>query len=212
MSEWRGVSLGDACFKITDGSHQSPKHFKNGLPMFSVKDMLDRNFEYSNCKTISEEDFNILANQGCKPDIDDILIAKDGSVLKHIFRVKAEPNYVLLSSIAILKPNKKIINPDYFVYSIKNPQTSEFILSNFVSGSGVPRIVLKDFKKVEILLPGLPEQKAIAAVLSSLDNKIDLLHRQNQTLEAMADTLFRQWFVVEAREDWEEKVYWMSLN
>ena len=41
-------------------------------------------------------------------------------------------------------------------------------------------------------------------MLSSLDDKIDLLHRQNQTLEAMAQTLFRQWFIEEVREDWEE--------
>ncbi|MDQ6957398.1 MAG: restriction endonuclease subunit S, partial [Mariprofundaceae bacterium] len=47
-------------------------------------------------------------------------------------------------------------------------------------------------------------QKAIAEVLSSLDDKIDLLHRQNKTLEQMAETLFRQWFVVEAGEDWGE--------
>ena len=60
-------------------------------------------------------------------------------------------------------------------------------------------------KKVPIVLPPLPEQKAIAAVLSSLDDKIDLLHRQNKTLEAMAETLFRQWFIEEAKEDWEEK-------
>jgi len=51
--------------------------------------------------------------------------------------------------------------------------------------------------------PEPPEQKAIAEVLSSLDDKIDLLHRQNKTLEQMAETLFRQWFVEEAKEDWE---------
>jgi type I restriction enzyme, S subunit len=55
---------------------------------------------------------------------------------------------------------------------------------------------------LDISLPPIAEQKAIAAVLSSLDDKIDLLHRQNQTLEAMAETLFRQWFVEEAGEDW----------
>jgi type I restriction enzyme, S subunit len=49
-----------------------------------------------------------------------------------------------------------------------------------------------------------PEQTAIASVLSSLDDKIDLLHRQNATLEKMAETLFRQWFVEEAKEEWEE--------
>ncbi len=68
---------------------------------------------------------------------------------------------------------------------------------------------------MSFLLPPLPEQKAIASVLSSLDDKIDLLHRQNKTLEAMAETLFRQWFVParagephaggeEADEDWDD--------
>ena len=56
-----------------------------------------------------------------------------------------------------------------------------------------------------VKVPSFPEQRAIAAVLSSLDDKIALLHRQNATLEAMAEALFRQWFVVEAKKEWEEK-------
>ena len=69
-----------------------------------------------------------------------------------------------------------------------------------------PTLNLSLLKELKFLLPPLPEQKAIAAVLSSLDDKIDLLHRQNKTLEAMAETLFRQWFVEEADEGWEEGV------
>jgi type I restriction enzyme S subunit len=46
-------------------------------------------------------------------------------------------------------------------------------------------------------------------VLSSLDDKIDLLHRQNKTLESMAETLFRQWFIEEAQDEWPEKA---SIN
>jgi type I restriction enzyme S subunit len=64
---------------------------------------------------------------------------------------------------------------------------------------------LKELKKLLIPVPSLPEQKAIASILSCLDNKIDLLHRQNATLEKIAETLFRKWFVEEAEEDWEEK-------
>ena len=63
---------------------------------------------------------------------------------------------------------------------------------------------IKDLNEIDINLPPLPEQKAIAGVLSSLDDKIDLLHRQNKTLEVMAETLFRQWFVEEVSDDWEE--------
>jgi len=57
---------------------------------------------------------------------------------------------------------------------------------------------------MNILLPELPEQRAIASILSSLDDKIDLLHRQNKTLEQLAETLFRQWFVEEADDSWEK--------
>jgi type I restriction enzyme S subunit len=62
---------------------------------------------------------------------------------------------------------------------------------------------LADQRKMNITLPLLPEQKAIASVLSSLDDKIDLLHHQNKTLEAMAKTMFRQWFLEQAQEEWE---------
>jgi len=55
---------------------------------------------------------------------------------------------------------------------------------------------------LDFIIPPLPEQRAIASILSSLDDKIDLLHRQNKTLEALAETLFRQWFVEEAEEGW----------
>jgi type I restriction enzyme S subunit len=72
-------------------------------------------------------------------------------------------------------------------------------------GSRMPRADWNFLKSTVWNVPPLPEQQAIAEVLSSLDDKIDLLHRQNQTLEALAETLFRQWFIEEADPEWEEK-------
>ena len=70
----------------------------------------------------------------------------------------------------------------------------------------MPNLNSSILERLPLTLPPVSEQKAIASVLSSLDDKIDLLHRQNKTLEAMAETLFRQWFVEEAQEDWEAGV------
>ena len=78
-------------------------------------------------------------------------------------------------------------------------------LSGFNSGSAVPTLNRNYIHEINIKVPPIEEQKAIAEVLSSLDDKIDLLHRQNQTLEDLAGTLFRQWFIEEAKEEWEEK-------
>jgi len=99
-------------------------------------------------------------------------------------------------------PDITVSNYDYAYYLTRDLYAALRILGG--DGTAVPILSKSDFEKIPILLPPLPEQKAIASVLSSLDDKIDLLHRQNKTLEAMAETLFRQWFVEEADESWEE--------
>ena len=75
---------------------------------------------------------------------------------------------------------------------------------NLGNGTVFESVNKSDLESVSILLPPLPEQRAIASVLSSIDDKIDLLQRENKTLEAMAETLFRRWFIEEAEDDWEE--------
>ena len=92
-------------------------------------------------------------------------------------------------------------NDEIFVYYL----LKSIDFAGFNVGSAVPTLNRNHLHPMVIQKPSSKEQKAIASVLSSLDDKIDLLHRQNTTLERMAETLFRQWFVEEAQEDWEEK-------
>ena len=99
-------------------------------------------------------------------------------------------------------PNEDKADLDFIYYTLTHFQRE---LKHIGEGSVQDNINLGTFQDILFPIPPLPEQKAIASVLSSLDDKIDLLHRQNKTLETMAETLFRQWFVEEAREDWEEK-------
>ena len=188
-------TLDSLCLIITDGAHHSPKEFQGGIPMFSVKDMTDFGFDKSSVKTISKEDYKKLKSSGCEPEDDDVLIAKDGSVMKHVFKYKHYEDCVLLSSIAILRPNSEIIDPDYLVYSILNPKVKGNIISNYVSGSGVPRIVLKDFKKIEIKVPEIRIQKKVSKVLNQINSKIELNQKMNETLEEIAKTLFKSWFI-----------------
>ncbi len=92
-------------------------------------------------------------------------------------------------------------NDEKFVFYFLNTMD----LSGFNSGSAVPTLNRNHIHEIDVTIPPLEEQKAITEILSSLDDKIDLLHRQNQTLESLAGTLFRQWFIEEAKEEWEEK-------
>lgn len=92
----------------------------------------------------------------------------------------------------------KDANPLFVYYFLR---TIDFKTLN--SGSAVPSLNRNHIHNIIVRVPSLPEQTAIASVLSSLDDKIDLLHSQNATLEKIAETLFRQWFVEEAKEEWE---------
>lgn len=93
----------------------------------------------------------------------------------------------------------------YFIASQFEDEYIKFQIYGSMNDTVQPTLNLKELKEIKFRIPPLAEQRAIAGVLGSLDDKIDLLQRQNSTLEAMAETLFRQWFIEEAQEDWEEK-------
>jgi type I restriction enzyme S subunit len=183
------------CTRITDGSHYSPKGITEGFPMLSVKDMLHHGFSYDDCKYISEDDYNDMLKSDCVPLVNDVLIAKDGSYLKHVFVIKEEKKQGILSSIGILRPNLKKINPEYLKYYLHSNSVKVTVAKKYVSGSALPRIILKNFGEIDVIYKPLIEQQKIAKVLSDLDAKIELNNRINSELEAMAKTLYDYWFV-----------------
>ena len=101
-----------------------------------------------------------------------------------------------------MNPNPQMINRMYLYYELQSPRFKAYI-DQMSTGSTIQHISLKTMRNYIFSFPPLSEQKRIASILSSLDDKIDLLNRENATLEAMAETLFRQWFIEEAKEDWE---------
>jgi type I restriction enzyme S subunit len=195
MEEWKEYKLKEICLKITDGSHSSPESVPLGYPMFSVKDMLENRFDYTRCKHISKDDFLKLKKGDCVPQKGDVLVAKDGSFLKQIFVCKETKEECILSSIAIFRPNRDIIYPDFLSYLLKSPKVYNYIANNCVSGSALPRIILKDFKEINITIPSINIQKKILNFLLPIDDKIELNRRINENLEQQAQALFKSWFV-----------------
>ena len=119
-----------------------------------------------------------------------------GSVDLSAYVQPHQHGWMFSSRMLRVRPDQRV-DSRFLSYFFQQKSFRDYIL-NISVGATMPSINTEILKGIPISYPNLPEQKAIAAVLSSLDYKIDLLHRQNQTLEAMAETLFRQWFVVEA--------------
>ena len=194
--EYTIKTINELCTKITDGSHFSPEHETDGLyPMYSVKDMEYNNFSNADCKMIGQAMFDKLSKADCRPLKNDILIAKDGSYLKCAFKVNEDLNACILSSIAILRPNLKNIDPDYFVYLMRT-KSIKGAMANYVSGSALPRIILSDFKKMKLkMILSLPTQQKIASILSAYDKLIQNYKKQIEALQTAASELYKEWFV-----------------
>jgi type I restriction enzyme S subunit len=107
----------------------------------------------------------------------------------------------LAQRVITFRGKKELCDNAFLKYYFQSNVGQASLLSR-AQGSTVEGIKSAELRELEVSLPPLPEQKSIASILNSLDDKIDLLHRQNKTLEALAETLFRQWFVEEAEERW----------
>ncbi len=107
------------------------------------------------------------------------------------------------SSIIRARPNIEISNPLFLYYYFNSPY-GRYLLGTILRQVAVAGITGSDLMSLVLRIPPLAEQRAIADILSSLDDKIDLLHRQNKTLESLTEALFRQQFIEEAQPDWKE--------
>lgn len=206
MSEWKEYKLKYAPLKIIDGdrgkNYPSQEEFHDfGYCLFlSTRNVRKTGFDFSEKQFITAEKDNVLRKG--KLEKNDIILTTRGTIGNLAFYNEKVPfeNIRINSGMVVIRPDEKEIEPRFCFYLFRSLQND---FSTFTSGSAQPQLPIKDLGEMDILIPECPEQKAIASVLSSLDDKIDLLHRQNKTLEAMAETLFRQWFVEEADESWE---------
>lgn len=184
-SDWVQSTINEVCILVTDGAHNSPKSVDDGEYMASVKDFTEYGFDFSGCRRISEKDYLILEKQGCVPKIGDILVGKDGArYFEDIIIYRQDERPALLSSIAILRVDKSKITPEFLYYTLKSPIVKKDVRDNYGSGSAIPRIVLKDFKRMPILYPGLDEQRRITSLCELIDKKIQVNKKINENLTA----------------------------
>lgn len=168
---WEWKRLVEVCEKITDGAHQSPKTIDKGKPYITVRDIQGNGqIDFDGCKFISNEDFELLVKNNCKPNKGDVLLSKDGTVGK-VSLVKDSTAFVVLSSLAILSPSNNLL-PEFLKNYLLSPYFVEAAL-NSKTGAAIKRIVLKAIKEFYIPVPPLEEQKRIVQKLDALFERID---------------------------------------
>ena len=200
---WRECQLGEVA-EITSSKRIFYKEYvKAGIPFYRSKEIIEKHDgkEISTELHISHQKYEEIKNEHGVPKKGDLLLTSVGTLGIPYLVDSNEKFYFKDGNLTWFRNYTPDIHNKFLFYWIISP-TGKSKIDAISIGSTQAALTIRGLKSINIKLPSLPEQKAIASVLSSLDDKIDLLHRQNKTLEAMAETLFRQWFVEGAREDW----------
>lgn len=197
-SGWKETTLGEVASTVTDyvanGSFASLKEnvvYKRSKDFAALIRLADHNNGYSNLVFVDKNSYDFLKKSSLK--YKDIIISNVGEYSGTVFRV---PN---LNMPMTLGPNSVLVRfdgcNDFFYYYLSSVY-GQSLLNSIKSGSANPKFNKTDLKKLEFVIPEREaEQRAIAAVLSSLDDKIELLRSQNKTLENISQALFKRWFV-----------------
>lgn len=196
---WEQRPLDEVIEYFIDYRGKTPRKTTHGIPLITAKIVKDGRLLDAN-EFIALEDYDNWMTRGY-PEIDDIVLTTEAP-LGEVALIK-DKNVALAQRIITLRGYKDKLDNRFLKYWFQS-EYGQYELDARASGTTVFGIKASVLKKMLVPVPFLHEQKTIASVLSSLDEKIDLLHRQNKTLEAMAETLFRQWFIEEAEEDWKD--------
>lgn len=196
MGEWKEYKLGEIC-DVRDGTHDSPKECSYGKPLVTSKNIKEGRIDLINTYLISDEDYDYV-NQRSKVDVWDILFSMIGTVGECAIVKDIVP--FAIKNVGLFKTGGNELLAKWIYYYLRS-NIAKAEINAKMKGSTQQYISLGDLRTFPILLPSVETQRYIVGILECLDDKIDLLHRENKTLEAMAETLFRKWFIEEVRQE-----------
>ncbi len=168
----------------------------NGVPIISGQHLHRTRLVDKDYNFVAEDHADRLARANVRRG--DVVFTHAGTVgqVSYIPADSRYERYVISQRQFYLRCNPSLAIPEFVTYYFKSPEGRHKLLAN-TSSTGVPSLAqpVTYLRRLEIPLPPLPEQRAIASILGALDDKIDLNRRMNETIEAMARAIFKSWFV-----------------
>nr|WP_255654524.1 restriction endonuclease subunit S [Alishewanella maricola] len=161
--KWEVKSLSTLCSKITDGTHHSPPIVDVGVPYITAKHLKTTGLEfYKDPWFISEESHKAIFSR-CAPEKYDVLYIKDGATTGLAAINEYDFEFSMLSSLALLKPNKELMLPEFLCMFLNHPRSKLVITAN-MAGAAITRLTLAKIKDIQIPLPEVTKQKVFSEI------------------------------------------------
>lgn len=170
MESWRTISFKDVCKKITDGTHHSPINTENGEYMYiTAKNIKENGIDLTNITFVSKDVHEEIYSR-CDVQYGDVLYIKDGATTGIATVNTIDKPFSLLSSVAVLRPDKKQILAEYMAYNLNSSKTKTMMISS-MSGNAITRLTLSKIKAASITICSLDEQEEIVRLIDNLLGK-----------------------------------------
>jgi type I restriction enzyme S subunit len=184
------LALEDCLDALIDYRGKTPRKVDSGIPLITAKVVKSGRIETPD-EFISEEDYEAWMTRGY-PEIGDVVLTTEAP-LGEVAQIKSLP-VALAQRIVTLRGKRDVLDSGYLLYLLQSQEMQSKLIGRS-SGTTVIGIKQSELRKIEVSLPPIEEQRAIAHILGTLDDKIELNRRMNQTLEDKARALFKSWFV-----------------
>lgn len=193
ITTWETMTLAEAGVSLIDCVHKTPPAQETGIPYIAIPQMKEGHLDFASARKISEADF-IEWTRKALPQVNDVVLSRrcnPGTTAT----VKSENRFALGQNLVLLRADGTRVYPQYLQWLTQGPAWWNEINRFLNVGAVFDSLRCADVPRFELLLPPPDEQRAIASVLGSLDDKIELNRRMNRTLEQMAAAIFKAWFV-----------------
>lgn len=185
------IRLGDACKKITDGTHKTPNYIDEGITFISAKNIVNGELDFSDVKHISEEEYQEIQKR-CQTEKNDILLSKSGSLGAPVI-VRTEEKIGLFESLAVLKYERDRFLPEFLCEQLK----TDMIQRQFTTGTkgvAIKHLHLGVIADTEIIEPPVKEQKAFADFVKQVDKSKSAVRKALNETQLIFDSLMQEYF------------------
>ncbi len=161
---------------VTDGPHETPSFYEDGIPFISADAIVDNKINFSRKRGYISEEYDLLCQKKYKPQLNDIYLVKSGSTTGKVAIVKTDERFNIWSPLAAIRVNQR--NHPYFVYYMLQTKKVQDQVKLKSSQGSQPNLSMRVLEKFIIPVPPLSEQQRIVSILDTFEASIQNLEAQ----------------------------------